>query len=238
MSDLKKQHGADKDVVSMATQIPMALPIDPGLEREDLLESAANQLAVDLVDCWPDWPSNTVILAGPVGSGKSHLSKIWAARAGAQTLTIQDLKDETMYGAQSSLVLEDIDSGEFDEAALFHIFNRVKSAGNFVLMTSRSFPASWSVSLPDLASRLKLAHVVELHEPDDALLSAIIIKLFADRQLEVSPPLLNYLVSRMERSMETATRLVNWIDREALAQRRKINRGLAAEALKSLETGK
>ena len=59
-----------------AAQIPLVLPVEPGLEREDLLESPANQLAVDLVDRWPDWPSNMVILAGPVGSGKTHLARI------------------------------------------------------------------------------------------------------------------------------------------------------------------
>ena len=150
---------------------------------------------------------------------------------------IKQLHKDGQLGTHKSLVLEDIDSTGFDETALFHTFNRAKASGNFILMTSRTFPSSWQVSLPDLASRIKLAHVVELHEPDDALLSAIIFKLFADRQVEVSPPLVNYLVSRMERSMETATRLVHRIDQEALAQRRKINRGLAVDALKSLDKG-
>ncbi len=130
--------------------------------------------------------------------------------------------------------LEDADIGIINETALFHAFNRARAAGNFIVITSRSFPGSWKIELPDLASRLKLAHVVELHEPDDTLLSGIIFKLFADRQLEVSPSVVSYLVSRMERSMETAARLVDWIDHEALARRRKINRTLAGEALEAL----
>ena len=93
------------------------------------------------------------------------------------------------------------------------------------------------VELKDLQSRLRLAHLVELSEPDDELLSAIIVKLFADRQLEVSAQTVSYLVARMERSMEAAGRLVSWLDREALARGRKINRSLAAEALAAMETG-
>ncbi len=216
-------------------QIPLALPVEPALSREDFLESPANQLALDLVDRWPDWPSNTVVLAGPVGSGKTHIARIWAQNAGAQLLSMTDLAGLEDAGADGSLVLEDVEGGRFDETALFHAFNRARASGNYLFMTSREFPSAWNVRLPDLASRLKLAHIVELHEPDDALLTGIIVKLFSDRQLEVSSSLVTFLVSRMERSMQTATRLVEWMDSQALAQRRKINRSLAADALKALD---
>lgn len=216
-------------------QIPLVLPVEESRSREDLLESSANRLAIDLVDRWPDWPSNVVVLAGPVGSGKSHIGSIWAKMANAGILAMKDLPTVADAGAAASLLLEDATSETVDEAALFHAFNRARETGNFIVITSRGFPASWGLQLADLASRLKLAHLVELHEPDDELLSGLIVKLFADRQLQVPPPVVSYLVTRMERSMAVAGQIVDWLDREALARRKKITRTLAAEALEAVQ---
>lgn len=217
-----------------SSQIPLNLPVEPSVSREDLLESPSNQMAVDLVDRWPDWPSNIVILAGPVGSGKTHLSKVWASTADAAFLQMAELADHANLATRRSIVLEDADSSSIDEETLFHTINQANASRTYLLITSRTFPSSWMLKLPDLVSRLKLAHVVELHEPDDALLSGLIQKLFSDRQLEVPPSVVDYLVTRMERSMEVAGQLVDWLDREALARHRKINRSMAAEALSEL----
>jgi chromosomal replication initiation ATPase DnaA len=213
----------------------MVLPVDPALTRDDLLESSSNKLAVDLIDHWPDWPSNVVVLAGPVGSGKSHMARIWALNSHAKIISMSQLADHANAALSNHLVLEDAQIGAIDENALFHTLNQARAHKRSVLMTSRTFPSAWLLELPDLISRIKLAHVVELQEPDDALLSSIIMKLFADRQLEIAPQIIDYLVNRMERSMEAANQLVNWMDNEALARRRKINRTLASEALKALD---
>jgi chromosomal replication initiation ATPase DnaA len=215
-------------------QIPLALPVEPRISREDLLESPSNQLAVDLVDRWPDWPSNIVILAGPIGSGKTHLARVWAGLSNAEVMLMDELARYPDIAKTHSLVLEDAGNTKLDEEALFHAINQARAHDKFLLITSRSFPSSWVVELPDLLSRLKLAHIVELQEPDDALLSGLMFKLFADRQLVVSPSVIDYLVNRMERSMEIAGSLVNWLDREALARHRKINRAMASEALTAL----
>lgn len=216
------------------SQITLALPIEPSISRDDLLESPSNQLAVDLVDCWPDWPSNIVVLAGPVGSGKTHLAKVWANISDAELIAMDALPDHPDLAKSSNIVLEDAGNSKLDEEALFHTINQARAHKNFLMITSRSFPSSWAVELPDLASRLKLAHIVELHEPDDGLLSGLMFKLFADRQLVVSPSVIEYLVARMERSMEVAGSLVEWLDREALSRHRKINRAMASEALQAL----
>jgi chromosomal replication initiation ATPase DnaA len=66
------------------------------------------------------------------------------------------------------------------------------------------------------------------------LLKAVLVKLFADRQLNVEPAVIEYLSPRMERSMAAADRVVGAIDGLALATHRKVTRPLAAEALASL----
>lgn len=215
-------------------QIPLNLPLEPAISREDLLESRSNQLAVSLIDNWPDWPSNILILAGPIGSGKTHLAKIWAQTSNAKVIPANELANHSNICEQTNLVLEDITKDNLPEESLFHALNQARASKHFVMVTSRVFPSSWMVTLPDLASRLKLAHLVELQEPDDQLLSGVIVKLFADRQLEVSPTIIEFLVTRMERSLDIAGKLVNWLDQEALARHSKINRKLAHEALLAL----
>jgi len=220
-----------------STQLPLSLSLEPSIAREDLIESDANLLAIDLIDNWPNWPSNVVILAGPVGSGKTHMAKVWAQKAGATLLSFDELQEKaSTIDYSRNLVVEDITSQNIDEDILFHCFNALKASGSYLILTSREFPKAWQLELEDLKSRLRTAHIVELQEPDDALLSRILVKLFSDRQLSVEPSLIDYLVTRMERSLGTAGNIVSWLDQEALAQRSKINRTLAAKALAHFET--
>ena len=67
--------------------------------------------------------------------------------------------------------------------------------------------------------------------PDDALLRAVLVKLFADRQLSVDESLIGYIVTRIERSFAAARVAVETLDREALRLKRPVTRSLAAELL-------
>ena len=98
-----------------------------------------------------------------------------------------------------------------------------------MLLTARTQPAGWTIALADLASRLRAIPAVALAAPDDRLLRAVIVKLFADRQLAVDENLIAYLVARMERSFPAARSAVEHLDREAMRQQRPVNRALAAE---------
>ncbi len=220
-------------------QIPLRLPVDAAFDREDLIESPANATAVAMIDAWPDWPGRIAVLAGPAGSGKTHLATIWASRAGAKTCNTQDLAAslaELVNEATSggSVVVEDVGVGELDEQSLFHLMNAVREGEGYCLITSRTLPSRWVVALPDLRSRLTATQKVELHEPDDVLLQQVMMKLFADRQLLVEPRVIDFCMTRMERSLEAAGRLVDAIDREALSRRSKITRAMATAALDAL----
>jgi chromosomal replication initiation ATPase DnaA len=217
-------------------QIPLALAHEPALGREDLVVTPANAEAVSMIDRWPDWPSPVVVLAGPAGSGKSHLAAIWREWSGAASVPAAQLSE--IEGAPAGPVLIDgIGGGPFDEAALFHVVNAVRANGMHLLLTSRRFPLAWGVRLPDLVSRLKAATTVEVHEPDDALLEGVIAKLFADRQVEVEPHVVSYLARRIERSVATAIDVVDRLDRAALEEKSRITRGLAARVVSTLDEG-
>jgi chromosomal replication initiation ATPase DnaA len=218
-------------------QLPLDLGHGTGYSRDELIVSATNEQAVALVDRWPDWPSPVVVLAGPAGSGKTHLASIWLARAGALKVDAGRIGDcITNLGVRPALI-DDVDGSPVDEHGLFHLINAVRGAGSHLLLTARRFPSSWGVKLPDLASRLRAAATVEIDEPDDLLLAGVITKLFADRQVEVEPHVVQYLVRRIERSLATAMRVVERLDRTALERKTPITRALAAETVSAMDEG-
>jgi chromosomal replication initiation ATPase DnaA len=203
-------------------QLALALGHDESFAREDFLAGPQNAAALALIERWPEWPARAILLVGPEGAGKSHLAAIWAARSGARIIAAREL-------ASGALVVEDLATWHVEERALFHLLNLAREQNVNLLFTARSQPAAWPVKLPDLVSRLRELPVVNLDPPDDALLRAVLVKLFADRQLAVDEALIAYLVTRMERSFAAARAAVAALDREALRQQRPVTRALASE---------
>ncbi|MEP3436420.1 MAG: DnaA regulatory inactivator HdaA [Hoeflea sp.] len=223
----------------LTRQLPLEFDHESASGRDDLIVSDRLSAAVGIVDRWPDWPSPVVILAGPTGSGKSHLAGIWAERVGARVVNIERPDPMVLeMAALGPVLIEDIDRSAFDETALFHLINAVREHGSALLITTRLWPAGWNVTLPDLVSRLKAATVVEIAEPDEELLAQILVKLFADRQVAVDNRIILWLVARMERSLAAARAIVTRIDQLALARGSKITRALAAEVMAEMDAGK
>lgn len=195
--------------------------------------SASNSAALRLIESWPDWPSPMALLTGPSGSGKTHLVHIWAARAGAEIIEAASLRSEHVpqLGTAGALAVEDVAAAAVPEEPLFHLFNSVREHGGSLLVTSQAHPEEWNVVLPDLRSRLRLATPLTLGAPEDGLLRQVLVKLFADRQLLVDKPVIDYLIARMERSLSAAVRLVEALDRASLSAGRRITRQTAAGIL-------
>lgn len=216
-------------------QLPLEFPIEEQTSRDDLRVAPPLRAAVRIVDGWPSWPSPVVILVGPVGCGKSHLASIWRENAHAVSIDPVVGSDAALQAASHPVLFEDADRREFDDTELFHVINSVRENGKSLLMTARTLPSAWDVTLPDLRSRLKAATVVEIGEPDEELLCEVLMKLFSDRQVAVEDKLISYIAARMERSTEAARRIVDTLDRLALSRRVKINRALVAEVLSAFE---
>lgn len=212
-------------------QLPLEFRHDPATSRDDLLVAGPLAAAVELIDRWPDWPSPVVVLVGPAGSGKSHLAHIWQQRSRASAILPISGGNAEMLSATGPVLFEDADRIPFDDACLFHVINSARENRTSLLMTARTWPGMWPVDLADLRSRLKAATVVEIGEPDEALLSQVIVKLFADRQLQVEPRLVEFIVQRMERSIQAAQEIVDRVDVLALSRGTRISRGLVQEVL-------
>ncbi len=221
-----------------ARQLVLDLAVRPALSREDFFVSPANAAAVALVDQWPHWPAHVAVIVGPPGSGKSHLVEVWRQASGAGRLSAAALTAEAVPGllASGALALEDVDHGPLDQTALFHALNLARQQAGHVLLTATSHPGAWPVTLPDLATRLKLAPVVEIAPPDDALLRAVLVKHFTDRQIAVDEGVIAYLLTRMPRSMAAARALVAEIDRRALEERAEVTRPFVARVLAAFDS--
>lgn len=222
----------------MAEQLTFDLPVRPALGREEFFVSPANGTTVATVEGWRAWPSRKLVLVGPKGSGKTHLAHVWAELSGASIVAAGDLAGvgiETL--AQGPVAVEDADGMAGDanaERALFHLYNLVLAEGHALLLTALTPPARWGIALPDLASRMQATATARLEAPDDVLLAAVLVKLFADRQLDVDPKVVGYLTRQMDRSFAFTGRLVEALDKAALSRRRAITRPLAAQALDRL----
>ena len=240
MNDSAKNRKPPADL-SASRQLAFDLPLEPGMGREDFLVTESNRPAFEAVARWPAAPddAHALALVGPPGCGKTHLAEIWRTEQDALRCAPADLSVETVPTllSRGALVLEDMPGSRLDETALFHLLNLARQERAFVLFTTTASPAAWPVALPDLRSRLAALPFVELAPPDDALLRAVLVKLFADRQLRVDEKVVSYLLLRMERSLAAAARLVAALDAAALAERRSITRQLAARVLEKLHPG-
>lgn len=228
-------------------QLPLRLEHRPALGRADFLVSASNSDAVRLVAAWRGWPGRRLALIGPARAGKTHLAHVWMHESGALRVPAASLDGaaaERLAG-HGRLALEDVDAlAVLDppkrravEEALFHLMNLAAAEGGWLLLTGREAPARWPIRIPDLASRLEALPVARLALPDDTLLSSLMVKLFADRQLQVAPDVIKFLVRRIERSFAAVEAAVEALDRRSLSLKRPVTRAMAAEYLAEAAEG-
>jgi chromosomal replication initiation ATPase DnaA len=215
-----------------AAQLALDLGKVEAFARHDLVVTPANAAAVEIIDRWPNWPGTVAILTGPQGSGKTHVAKAWAQKAHAVELDASAIGQ--LQEAVSAVFIDPL-SPNLDETGLFHLINALKAKNGHLLLTSLEPISTLNIKLADLKSRLDAATQAEIQLPDDALLSGLIAKGFADRQLQVESDVVSYLILRIERSAAAARNIVALIDAEALARKSRITRAFVAQVLKGLE---
>lgn len=218
-------------------QLPLSLSHPTEFYSDDLVVTKSNQAAFELIEHWPDWPMPIAVLVGPNGSGKTHFSSVWANVSGAKPIKPDQLSNAIgMIGKGYPVLIEDIDSVLFDEVALFHLFNSVKqnhlvNQKVTLLLTADTAPLNWDVKLDDLKSRLKSVTLAIIEQPDDELLNSVAFKLFADRQIAVDAAVIEFLVSRSERSLYALGKIIDSIDRLALQRKSKVTKTLVSEVI-------
>jgi chromosomal replication initiation ATPase DnaA len=219
----------------MAQQLGLELPSRTALGRDAFFVAPSNAMALAMIENWHNWAGGKLALTGPQGSGKTHLTHVWAELTGAAIINARNLPGADIPAlASAPIAVEDVPQIACNpdaQTALFHLHNLVLAEGHALLLTGAPPTSRWALTLPDLASRVAAATAVALEAPDDALLSALLVKLLADRQLTPKPDLIPYLLSRMDRSFAAAIDLIERLDTASIALKRPITRHLAASVL-------
>lgn len=224
--------------MTAAVQLALDLGARIALGREDFLVAPNNAEAVAWIDRWPDWPAPALALVGPPGCGKTHLAQVWRMGSDATVLAAEAVTGDpfAILGKARGCIVEDAHAVT-DETAFLHLYNHVAEGGGSLLLCATTPPSRWQLRLSDLASRLRAAPVAAITAPDDALIQALLVKLFADRQLKVAPEVVSYLMGRIERSFDGARRVVAALDEAALASGRRVTVPLARQVLDGGATG-
>lgn len=217
----------------MTRQMLLDLGHRAALGREDFLVAPSNRDAVAWLDLWPNWPAPGLVVYGPEACGKTHLAEVWRARSGARRVMAAEIAGRdapAIAQGAATLVIEQADRGT-DERALLHLYNFMAGQGGSLLLTAATPPTHWGLKLADLRSRLAALPAIAVGAPDDALIEAVMVKQFADRQIRVAPDVIAYLVPRLERSLASVRAVVAALDAAALAERRPITVPLARQVL-------
>lgn len=188
--------------------LPFEWPADP--RDDEFLVSDSNARAVHGLEHWGAWPVMASLLVGPRKSGRSLLARIFAGKSGG---TIID------------------DAERQSEAAIFHAWNRAQAERHPLLIVADAAPPEWAVKLPDLKSRLAATPVLALGPPDDVLMRALFERQFIKRGLDARPDLIDWLITRVERSHIAVIRAVDVLDQHVLERRKRLSIPLARTTL-------
>lgn len=219
-----------------ASQIPLALK-PPRRPRFDNFIAGSNQPVVDTLAKGLE-PGQWYFLAGPPGSGRSHLllagfSELMRRRLDAHYLALDASANWPLLDQANGefLLLDDIDAlaGDADgERSLFNALNRWREQRSTVLMSASGRSG---FELPDLVSRLGLAVRLTLKPLEDADLLALIRHLAREHEVVLGRGAAEYLVTRGPRRPAALARLFEQLVARALSERRTLSIPLIRETL-------
>lgn len=214
-------------------QLILPLNLPPAFDEKDFIVSDSNKEAYLWLMRWPNWPNRCLTIYGDKGCGKTHLSHIWQIKTKAVSLKSSDFNTiplEILLEKPSLFILDDAHLIDNDEK-FFHFYNHLISSEGNLLLLSKTPPAHWNKSLPDLRSRLNSISAIKIHPPDEGLLFQVIQKRFHDLQLKVDEEVIYFLLKHIERSFESVHFWVETLDAAALIHNRRITIPLVRESL-------
>jgi chromosomal replication initiation ATPase DnaA len=208
-------------------------PPPPRLNREQFLLGESNVSALKMLDDWARAGEQRLVICGPASAGKTHLARIAAEQIGARAISAYNLDPETTTASAIALVIDDVEQCGSPRDLLAAI-ESVSAAGGRLILVGRGAPVEWARGLKDLETRLNAATRIALEEPDEALLKAVMMKLFSDRQLCVSEEVVVYAAARLPKTLAAAEAFVAGMDAASLEAGKGVGRVLAREVVANL----
>ncbi len=219
----------------MSAQLPLALRYPPD-QRFDTFVGAPPGALAQLRALAAGHPAAAgIYLAGPLGTGKSHLAIAACAEAegagrsaaylplAAAAGRVRDAL-EALHG-RDLVAIDDVDAvagTRDDEVALFDFHNRASDAGHAVLYTAALPPDGVPLVLPDLRSRLAQCVRIPLAPLDDAGRAEVLRVRAARRGLQIDDAAIDWLLRRAGRDLAGLTALLDRLDRASLAAQRRV----------------
>ena len=198
----------------------------------DFLQMPSNQEALKAIQHFPTKEPDILVLYGAEGVGKTHLLNIWCERSGDRVVDAESLVD-VPFNLRKVAVDNLEKAGRKEQENLFYLFNHIVSEGGAMLVASRQ-PVAQMDLIPELRSRLLTGVQIEVQTPEESQLEVLLVKMAADKQIDLDPAVLKYLLNHCERSPAALRHMLNLIDQSSLEQKRKITIPLVKEILSGL----
>jgi DnaA family protein len=220
----------------MSAQLPLALRW-PGNQRFDAFRADGNAATVELVRAAAcEGSPSAVFVAGPKGSGRTHLLIAACAAANeaersAQYLPLASRRDADLptairaFGGSALLAVDDVDAIAGDAAAehaLFDLYNRCRGEGATLLFAARVPPAQAGFGLPDLVSRLSSSAQAALKPLDERARRELLRERAAGRGIELDDAVVDWLFTREKRDIASLLGVLDRIDAASLAAQRRV----------------
>lgn len=223
-------------------QLPLLLEHRRLLGREDFLVSPCNIEAVEWIDAYPDWSGNfAVVVLGEKSAGKTHISWLFSEKTGAKVYDALEIKDELfsdIVPVGGALVIDNVDvliGNEDLEENLFHIINYAQECNTKLFLTSSRAFASLDFTLNDLKTRLMSFPVARITEPDDEFLKSLLVKQFLERDIIVSPDVIEYIVRHISRDAMTVKYVVEQADLMSFEEKHRITIPFIKKIIEKIE---
>jgi chromosomal replication initiation ATPase DnaA len=216
----------------MKDQIVFKFPDKSFYYEEDFCIGENNYEAYKLIKEWPNWTFKGINIYGPKKSGKSYLTKIFSDKTDSKVFEGRNINKDNLNLIlnQKVLIIEDIEA--FNDEVLFQtILNDFISKNKFIYLTSSKLAGSISFKLKDLISRLNSLVAVVITNPSDDLFSQILTKMLSDKQINITPKEVNFILKNIERSYDAASKFVKNLDELSLLYKKKINTKIINQAL-------
>ena len=214
-------------------QLVFKFPFKTKYFEQDFYVSSNNFSAYQLIESWPNWPGKWLNIFGPIGSGKTHLSKILEKKI-KRVVIIDETKinDKIIQNLNSfdCLIIDDF-SNKIEENLLYSILNQTKQIDSFMVINSKSPLKKFEFKLPDLRSRINSFNFIGIDLPTDDLLKVIISKSFSDKQINLNPKITEYIIKNVERSYEKMFKFLGDLDKMSLSSGKSININLIKKVL-------
>ena len=210
--------------MSELNQLLLDFDYKTNFNEHDFYLSKSNSNAFNLINRWPDWDKKILNISGEKFSGKSHLANIFKLKSKAFLIKGNEIDNSIFKSIKlhESVIIDDFEECN-EEEILYSIFNLIDQDSKYLLINSLKPINEIKYRLPDLTSRSKNCLYAVIENPDDELLFAIILKNFSDRQIKIEKKIINFIISRIDRSYRKIDEFIYKIDELSLKKKKPIN---------------